>query len=1033
VWWRVISECKLTCVVNHHVGFHTSVKYNFTPRFCTNLYAPPTYATQEERQALLHEGSGSTAVSAFVEIVFDNSDHRFSLENSDEVVLRRTIGHKKDEFFLQRKRATKNEIMSLLEGAGFSKSNPYYIVQQGKVNALCTMNDVERLRLLKEVAGTTVYDEKKQESLQKMEENSASIVKIQDVLDTIEARLEELHGEKEELTQYQSLDRQRRAMEYTLYDLELSKARATLDSIESDRNATTQHLSELYEAARTTHDQIKAVESNMKKQSLQLRRLAIKDMEGDHSKAIAHRTQLELECKELQDSLQTQQELEKQNRAELKQLEKKIQAAQNELGQVSPKYDDALQTLQRLETEREEAQKKVEGLYAKQGRGRSFTSVQQRDDYLNGLIGELQAEESEKQDALRAHQDSLANLRRSMETNQQELQALQKDVEKKTSTLQSLVKALDDKKKQRLELHDARKESWRKLETLRQEIQDAREQVGQSSLRKVMPRATSLGLEALVNIVQELGLVRGEQYFGMVMENFELSDVKYQTAVEVAAQNALFHVIVDTDGTAAKLMRVLENKKLGRVTFLPLNRLRVESVTYPDSPDVRPLLSHCLSYDPKIDRAMKHVFGKKLLARNVDVASTWAARSNMDALTLDGDLCSRKGALSGGYIDRSKSRLRAYAQSQEAKQALEKARTEHAKLQQQAQSIDQNATNIMGELQRLEAKEADLNHMLTEVEQTEQDLVARIRQSQDQVAQLEKQTIPNLEREIVSVTAQMGRLRDELGTELTQALSNEERSSLERFQKIQKELSVDIEQQNEIVSTLTVERQRLESLLNDNLLKRRQELLDAPAFGEEETGVSNRRSSRGTAQRRDDLEQRQRDLGEAARVVEEMETRLDVLRTTEASLKAELMEAKNEFEHLKSQDMKNSQALDSAQQQSEKLLNKVCLYSYWFSYTSELYSCCFPALHDCLETRALYEKDPRTWLTSSTLRTGQLHQPLHICLDEGTRQGQQEAQEVFPREQKGLRSVCELQRTARTVAQEKGRARRRCRKGQGTH
>ena len=70
-----------------------------------------------------------------------------------EVVLRRTIGHKKDEFFLHRKRAAKNEIRSLLEGAGFSKSNPYFIVQQGKVNVLCTMSDTARLRLLKEVTG----------------------------------------------------------------------------------------------------------------------------------------------------------------------------------------------------------------------------------------------------------------------------------------------------------------------------------------------------------------------------------------------------------------------------------------------------------------------------------------------------------------------------------------------------------------------------------------------------------------------------------------------------------------------------------------------------------------------------------------------------------------------------------------------------------------------------------------------------------------------------------------------------------------
>lgn len=85
-------------------------------------------------------------------MVFDNSDGRLTVE-MDEVVLRRTIGLKKDEFFLNRKRVTKSEVTSLLESAGFSKSNPYYIVQQGKVNALCLSKDEERLQLLKEVRG----------------------------------------------------------------------------------------------------------------------------------------------------------------------------------------------------------------------------------------------------------------------------------------------------------------------------------------------------------------------------------------------------------------------------------------------------------------------------------------------------------------------------------------------------------------------------------------------------------------------------------------------------------------------------------------------------------------------------------------------------------------------------------------------------------------------------------------------------------------------------------------------------------------
>ena len=89
----------------------------------------------------MHEGSGAAAVNAYVEIIFDNSDQRFAQEASDEVVLRRTIGLKKDEFFLNRKKANKQEIQSLLEGAGISKSNPYNIVQQGKIQDLCTMSD----------------------------------------------------------------------------------------------------------------------------------------------------------------------------------------------------------------------------------------------------------------------------------------------------------------------------------------------------------------------------------------------------------------------------------------------------------------------------------------------------------------------------------------------------------------------------------------------------------------------------------------------------------------------------------------------------------------------------------------------------------------------------------------------------------------------------------------------------------------------------------------------------------------------------
>lgn len=46
------------------------------------------------------------------------------------------IGAKKDQYFLNKKMVPRTDVMNLLESAGFSRSNPYYIVKQGKVGLL---------------------------------------------------------------------------------------------------------------------------------------------------------------------------------------------------------------------------------------------------------------------------------------------------------------------------------------------------------------------------------------------------------------------------------------------------------------------------------------------------------------------------------------------------------------------------------------------------------------------------------------------------------------------------------------------------------------------------------------------------------------------------------------------------------------------------------------------------------------------------------------------------------------------------------
>ncbi|XP_020268176.1 structural maintenance of chromosomes protein 3-like isoform X2 [Asparagus officinalis] len=100
--------------------------------------------------------------------------HQKSVDK-DEVRLRRTIGLKKDEYFLNAKHVTKTEVMNLLESAGFSRSNPYFVVQQGKIASLTLMKDSECLDLLKEISGTHVYEERRCESLKIMQETEGCL------------------------------------------------------------------------------------------------------------------------------------------------------------------------------------------------------------------------------------------------------------------------------------------------------------------------------------------------------------------------------------------------------------------------------------------------------------------------------------------------------------------------------------------------------------------------------------------------------------------------------------------------------------------------------------------------------------------------------------------------------------------------------------------------------------------------------------------------------------------------------------------
>ncbi|MEM5853750.1 MAG: AAA family ATPase [Candidatus Aenigmatarchaeota archaeon] len=130
---------------------------------------------------------------------------------------------------------------------------------------------------------------------------------------------------------------------------------------------------------------------------------------------------------------------------------------------------------------------------------------------------------------------------------------------------------------------------------------------------------------------------------------------EFQVAVEVAAGPHLHDIIVDTDETAKNCIDFLKKEKIGRATFLPLNKIKYsefEEKSLLKEKGVVGIASKLIDFDKKFYPAVEFVLGNTLVVEDLDVARRIGiGKARM--VTLDGDLVERSGAMIGGYYFRS--------------------------------------------------------------------------------------------------------------------------------------------------------------------------------------------------------------------------------------------------------------------------------------------------------------------------------------------------------------------------------------------
>ncbi len=846
-----------------------------------------------------------------MEIVFDNSDGRLSVE-SDEVVLRRTIGHKKDEFFVNRKRVQKAEIQSLLESAGFSKSNPYYIVQQGKVANLCLMKDTDRLSLLKDIAGTTVYEERRTESLKIMKDASLKQTRITEVLEFIDERMTELEKEKEELHEYDRLDKRRRALEFTLYDKEMAKATDQLQTIENTRDDQRNAKQEVHTQLQTVQDELQQQEDGLSALKTSLERL--EERKRDKAKELLEKQE---RAREMQVSLQEAEASARARGSEVEQLQEELgkidelsAAAQNQLGEVEPRFADLNSRRGQKETTLTRTKARVEQLIGKQGRGKQFTTKSERNAFLNEQISVLDKQVEGKKALISRAKLQMDEQAKRISKEQQAIASAELEAKKHSNTHENNNKAIRDAIVNRNNLQEQRKESWREMETVQESLNEAKQERERSKqhLNASLPKQVAVGLRVAEKIVQEKGITG---YYGPLIDNFKLKSEAFRTAVEVAVGNALFHVVVDTDKTAATLIREMEKRKMGRLTFIPLNRIVNSHVTYPDSTDVRPMMEVALEYEPAFVEAIKHVFGRKLLARDLEVASQFSREFGLDAITREGDMVNRKGGFEGGYHDERVSRIVAAMKIRASDELIESLSEQERELGAKAENVEIAINEVVRELQRLES-ERDRSKSQLEVLGREIGPRKSSLESVMEALAARRRNLMGVEEEVAALEEKRQQFVAEKELPLRANLTSEEKEELARLSGEERVLQTQLDELEQEMGNVSVTRQKLRHDLQDNFNRRRAELeaqLTSAKLSMEDDDVA---ESSALLLERENI----------SAVVRDLQAEVDGAEASILQKRVELSETQKRVEAKRLDEEKLVRSIDEAAKVHDKLMNR---------------------------------------------------------------------------------------------------------------
>ncbi|OHT13982.1 Structural maintenance of chromosomes protein 3 [Tritrichomonas foetus] len=596
-------------------SFYSAIEFIFLEEF--------SHLRPSDRQSLLYTGQSMlNSPTAFVEIIFDNSCRRLPID-SNEVAIRRSIGINKDEYFIQRKHSTRQDILNLFETANYSISSGLFSVRQGKVKVVAEMKDSERLELLFEMSGIKSYDEQKKESLAMLSQAELRREKISNTIEDIDERLEQIMKEKQELEEYEEINRTKRALEYIIYEKQRSKAEAELEIHESD----ILNESSVVDRLQKEHDQAIEQISSIKEK--------VADLENKITINGNERENLENKRQELiKKKAKTDYNIEFLKQKE-KTVEKIVQTLQNKKDELLQKYETLKEEKQNLKTEVEGLNNKRIQLEAILFQNDSYKMTEEdllrvktKIEDINSKINEFEQGEQNNR---------LEELKKSLDGLEENFQAFSN---KKAQTKQKIA----DLHQEKISQFNERKLCYKKQYELEQKKKTAEANVQKCVFE--YERLMGETAEAIKYINEKFKNHPG--FHGQIIDLINF-DENLDLAIDSVAGGKLFQLVVDTHDLATEILqKMMKDNIYGIVSFYPLNTVKGKKRKITQTTTAEPLINR-IEYDEKYKNVVSSVFGDVALCSSLTAATEYAATERVNCVTFTGDMCFASGMVSGGF------------------------------------------------------------------------------------------------------------------------------------------------------------------------------------------------------------------------------------------------------------------------------------------------------------------------------------------------------------------------------------------------